>query len=208
MWTGTEWDPLPSPGNSSRRAANSLPPPTFCIHPGGEGKADKPSSVLLLFYCIRLIKALSGPIFLQRKGKARGERERGGRSKKKKTGGALAPFVFGGWWLIGLKVNGKLGVLRDGEGEGARGTSAHPSPLSMVPFAGDAHGRLPTPCPACGVQGLGARFRGAPRPYCPPGQELPPALSCEDGRERQCCRVRLPCCCGGVVLCLETGCFL
>lgn len=43
-------------------------------HSGGGEKADKPSSVLLLFYCIKLIKALSGPIFLQQKRRAVGKR--------------------------------------------------------------------------------------------------------------------------------------
>lgn len=59
-------------------------------------------------------------------------------------------------------MNGKLGVLRSREEEGTWGTSAHPSPLAMVPIAGAAHGRLSTPCPVRLVQGLGASFGGGP----------------------------------------------
>lgn len=50
------------------KTTEDLPYPPW----GGE-KADKCSSVLLLFYCAGLLKALSGPIFLLQKRRAIGE---------------------------------------------------------------------------------------------------------------------------------------
>lgn len=50
------------------KATEDLPHP-----PWGGQQADKCSSVLLLFDCAGLVKALSGPIFLLQKGRAIGE---------------------------------------------------------------------------------------------------------------------------------------
>lgn len=62
------------PDAGFRRWEGWKPKTTEDLHPpwGGE-KADKCSSVLLLFYCAGLVKALSGPIFLLQKGRAIGE---------------------------------------------------------------------------------------------------------------------------------------
>lgn len=60
---------ISAPGRAEEpKTTEDLPYPPW----GGE-KADKCSSVLLLFYCAGLLKALSGPIFLLQKRRAIGE---------------------------------------------------------------------------------------------------------------------------------------